>query len=154
MADPWSWKTVFETLSATAAGACVGVGGIWWQFHRESKERYEGRLIDALADILKEISVYAKFSKSTIVTESGRGDFALLAAIDIAEMVARDEDLKMIEAIKRAALTDRQIPNERLQLKLGILSSGISDWRSKRRPFDRCYREIQGWATSKEPETD
>ena len=48
MPDPWSWKTVFETLLGTGVGACVGVGGIWWQTREQNRSAYEIRLTSSL----------------------------------------------------------------------------------------------------------
>ena len=136
------WSVLIPAVVAGLVGASVGILGIRWQFRHESKERYESRLIDALADVMKEISIYAKFSKSRISDDDVR-DFDLIAATDIALMVAKDEDLKMIYVIKRAIEVNRELSNEYLQLKLGELSSTISEWRSGKRTYKQCLRRIE-----------
>lgn len=130
MSNPWSWKTVFETLLGTGVGACVGVGGLWWQSHRESNERYEDRLANALAGVFKEISVYANSSTYKIDYYDVR-DFDLIAAVDIALMVATDVDLTMIRLIKRDIYAIRELSNDYKRAGLSELSADISDWRSK-----------------------
>lgn len=48
MSDPWNWKIVFETTLGTGIGACIGVGGIWWQTNMQRKIDHESRLASIL----------------------------------------------------------------------------------------------------------
>ena len=60
MANPTDWAHIFETFGATVAGAGVGVLGVAWVFRRESRERYESRLTDALVKALAESQAISK----------------------------------------------------------------------------------------------
>ncbi len=108
------WSGFVPTLLATLAGASVGVAGVYLAFRWESRRNYESALDGALATVMREFAARNEalnhWSADLAKASSGPAppDLALVASIEVAEMLARGKDF---EFMKQVAITYLQIKN-------------------------------------------
>lgn len=130
MTNPTDWAHILETFGATAAGAGVGVLGVAWVFRRESRERYESRLTDAL---VKALEVVAKFNTSAPKTtyEIVRENRTAANAFLIAASLARGIDLDLVYVLYDACDSDLQHSAERQEELFDAIMDAIVGWRGQ-----------------------
>ena len=129
MIDPWSWKTVFETLLGTAVGAMVGVGGIWWQTNQQNKSAKENRLTESLFET-------CEIFNSTLVENrlEAEGRLAILDNQSLRfkniSMLSKESDRELILVLSDICL---ELAGKSATLKRKIISGmmgAIAGWRS------------------------
>lgn len=132
MANPTDWTQILETFGATVAGGGVGVLGVFLVFRRESKERYESRLTDALVRVLDEI---AKIDSGVyrgpvdILQENRSVGNALL----IAASMARGVDLDLVYVLYDACTSDQQESPTKQKELMAAIKDCIVVWRGEKK---------------------
>ncbi len=130
MANPTDWAHIFETFGATVAGAGVGVLGVAWVFRRESRERYESRLTDALVKALEVVAMFnTKAPKTTyeIVRENRTAASAFL----IAASLAKEFDLELVRLFYDACDSDLQQSAKKQTELFDVIEDAIVGWRGQ-----------------------
>lgn len=163
MADPSFWSIALPTVAGAVVGG--GISGIVsFRIFKdesrerakvrlsESEERYEVRLTEALATVLNEMMLFPKSLQSSFVTEKMRGDFPLISALDVAEIVAKNKDLEMTRIIKKAVMAHRDSSIDFVVFKMGMLSGLLGAWRSGEKTYDYCYAETAKFTYAEKPD--
>jgi len=129
MADPWSWKTVFETLLGTGVGACVGVGGIWWQTRAQNTSNYETRLTSSLFE--------ASEAFNSILSEPEVDEDGRLASLDKQSwrfkniaMLCNKDDQELVLILSKVCLALAPKPQEQRRKTIAHLMGVIAGWRN------------------------
>lgn len=109
------WLDVFGTLIATLVGAGVALLGAWFIFRRESRERYDERLNEALASVLLAgaalITELEDWKRNPIqsvsairtVPRPGPSAESFTTVVAAASLAARGADLAIVQELRRAS---------------------------------------------------
>lgn len=130
MANPTDWTQILETFGATVAGGGVGVLGVFLVFRRESKERYESRLTDALVRVLDEIAkidlMTPKFEPKIL-----RENQTVASALLMAASMSRDIDLDLIYVLYDACNSPRHDSEGKQRELMVAIKDAIVGWRGQ-----------------------
>ena len=129
MNDPWSWKTVFETLLGTAVGAAVGVGGILWQTRKQDKSAYDTRLTERLFESCEVFNATLVENRLEADGRLSILDNQSLRFKNIA-MISSESDQELLLALSEICL---ELAGKSAALKREIIAGmmgAITGWRS------------------------
>jgi len=144
------WPSFWRTLLATLAGAGVGVFGVWWAFHLQSRGQYTVRLDDALARVIVELAQrntdIDKYLREASASEDETADappsnLPLLASMEVALMLSRGDDFHLLNHLVHRAYTAIQGGHLSLQAGAnGMILGAIERWRSEQWPRDKVLQ--------------
>lgn len=129
MTDPSFWPTFW----ATTAGATVGVAGVIGVFWRESRERYEAKLTDALTQVCYEIRECFPVGDHPSAEYIQENSMRLSISLDVATMLAKGEDAEFLRNMSDALLDMKVDSGESVRNLLHKVLISIYGWRSKAR---------------------
>lgn len=130
-ANPTDWAHIHETFGTTVARAGVGVLEVFLVFRRESRERYELSLTDAL---VKALEVVAKFNTNAPKTtyEIVRENRTAASAFLVGASLAKDVDLELVRLLYDACDSDLQHSMEKQSELFDAIIDAIVGWRGQR----------------------
>lgn len=146
MIDSNTWIDFFFTFLATVAGAGVGVLGLMWVFRRESGERYEARLTDALSQASREITMYI-YRPPALKRDRRRENFEIGLILYSAATVARGRDADLVLAMGDACYEDFGTAEQQMRL-FQTIAGAITGWRCHIQPFQFYLSSITQLAES------
>jgi len=130
------WSSFVPTLLATLAGAAVGVAGVYLAFRWESTAKYEAKLDDAFADVIREFARRNEDLHSWM-NQGGAGevlspppDLALVSAIEVVEMLARGNDVPFAKDLAFTYYAIKNADPRRQPGANGIVAGTVGRWRS------------------------
>lgn len=130
-----------STFLATVAGAGVGVGGSYWLHLRQETAAYRGELRRAIADVIAASSEYEmrliahnawslERIKATIsgTTQESLDRSAYLTSIEIASLVARGNDVPVMDALVAAVTQMRGASDSYLVEPVHTIANTLVAW--------------------------
>ena len=142
------WSGFVPTLLATLGGAGIGVFGVYLAFRWESRRHRDTALTEALATVMREFAarneaLYAWMAQEAASTPTPPPpDLLLVAALEIAEMLATGKDF---DFMKQVAITYLQIKNShpaRQTAANAIVVGTIGRWRGGWWDADKAQQSL------------
>lgn len=150
----WDWNGFVSTLIASVVGALVGVGGVYFGFWLQRRQRYSDAIDGCVVEVLAQIAVYASqlrayeaqqenmseyksvgvsyFDRTGEAVIRRPDDFPMSISLDIAQMRARGKDRAILTDAIRAHNNIRHLTDIGLLVQmLGLLGGALSRWRSE-----------------------